>query len=268
MTAARNTKICIMMVLIALPSFACAQVYGNKELITDPLLIETVENFEQANNAKLALAALSSTDDIPREAELYYNLSNADITIVYDFGSNRIAVAKPKGRDVLSDQKINQILDGRQDEKTLIVDHRDAEIYLLHVIDDMAAGLGSGGISYGICSIIKDGYCNESCYGDLDCECGDGICEYHENYLTCQKDCKKGGDYSCAIMSDSSCDKNCPLTDIDCSFGSFSEKTFAIAKSKRRAATALQFVTGGALLMLIVTLIYILEKNKGFRKAQ
>jgi len=268
----RFVKICIFMVIAALPSLANAAIYGDEAFVdgfvTDQRLVDSVDSFLETTNTTLALAVLNNTEDIAADAEFYYNLSKADITIVYDFGDNKIAIAKPREREVLSDQKINQLLDGRQSQKTFIVDAGDANLYLLNLVEDIKTELRSGEKIYGVCSIIKDGYCNESCYDDLDCDCGNGICEYHENYITCQKDCKKTSEYGCAILSDNYCDKNCPLTDIDCSFGSLSEKTFDIAKKKRTTAVVLQAVIGALLFMLVVILIYVLEKNKGFKKPQ
>lgn len=261
-----KTILFLLIFLVMLP-ITYSQIYGNTELI-NPLLIEEVEGFEQLG-INLALAALNETENIAVDAEYYYNISNADIMIVYDFGSNKIAVAKPLDKlNILSDKEINNILDNRKYEKMLIADYDDMNSYLYNIVNDIKESLISGDVFYGACSVIKDGVCNESCYRDLDCDCGNNICEYHENYKTCPKDCKASSDYSCAILSDNFCDKNCALTDIDCTMFSFSEKTFEVAKRKRTTAKVLQIVIGSAIFMLVVILIFILEKTKGFKKRQ
>ena len=254
-----------ILVFSAIAPSAYAQLYGDSNIASSPDLAESIQRFEEETGAALAVSMLNETDDMLREAELYYNMSGADIIIVYDIKNNKMAVAKPLSKDVISDDKINNILDSRQNEKILIADENDALDYIMNIINDLGAELSAKGV-YGICSITKDGVCDKNCLGDLDCDCGNNICEYHENFIICQKDCKKSADYGCAIMSDSYCDKSCPLADIDCTFRSFSEKTFELAKRKRTTATVLQVVVGSALFMLIVILIYILEKKKGLRR--
>lgn len=256
-----------ILIFSAMAPFAYAQLYGGSNLASSPDLAESVQRFEEETGAALAVSMLNETDDITREAELYYNVSSADIMIVYDIKNNKIAIAKPLSKEVISDDKINSILDSRQDEKMLIADENDALDYVMNIINDLGSELSTKGV-YGICSITKDGICDKNCLGDLDCECGNGICDYHENFMTCPKDCKKSADYGCAIMSDGYCDKNCPLADIDCTFSSFSERTFELAKKKRTAASVLQIVVGSLLFMMIAILIYILEKKKGFRRYQ
>lgn len=256
----------ILLAMLMMPS-AYAQVYGDMNIITDHGLIDSVENFQDSTNAVLALSVLNRTDDITAEAEHYYNMSDADIIIVYDMGGNKIAVAKPKGRDVLSDEKISAILDERQDEKLLIVDNKDVTAYLAHIVSDIALELSSAIETYSVCSVIKDGYCNESCYQDLDCDCGNNLCDYHENYLTCPNDCEKSMDYGCVMIADNYCDKNCPIEDVDCRIGSFTENVFDVAKRKRTMMIALQVVIGATLIMLIVVFIYLMEKGL-FRKVK
>ncbi len=48
------------------------------------------------------------------------------------------------------------------------------------------------GSNDGICDGVRDGICDPDCSfsSDLDCACGNGICESFENSNTCPKDCK------------------------------------------------------------------------------
>jgi hypothetical protein len=48
------------------------------------------------------------------------------------------------------------------------------------------------GSADGVCDAIRDGICDPDCNisSDLDCSCGNGICESFENTNTCPKDCK------------------------------------------------------------------------------
>ncbi|MFC1731642.1 hypothetical protein ACFL6I_15100 [candidate division KSB1 bacterium] len=260
-------KTIILILLLVLPA-AYAQVYDTANLITDQELINEVSDFENVAKIRVALAALEQTEDIAGEAEYYYEQSSADIIIIYDFGNDKIAVAKPFESEVISDEKINEILDKRQNEKLLITDNEDSTKYLLNIITDLREELSEKEPEYGTCSVIKDGVCDENCYGDLDCECGNEVCDYHENTNTCPKDCEKPSDLKCAIISDRICETNCPLTDIDCSLGSFSDSAFSAAKRKRTTIKALNIIIGTAMLMLVAILIFILEKNRGMRRAQ
>ena len=47
--------------------------------------------------------------------------------------------------------------------------------------------------------------------------CGNGICELHENYFSCNQDCPSGGkDNYCDKISDEICDPDCTYQDPDC----------------------------------------------------
>ncbi len=57
-----------------------------------------------------------------------------------------------------------------------------------------------------------------SSFANLTKFCGDGICQPHENYKTCRRDCPPGGkDRSCDAVEDGICDPDCsPGKDPDC----------------------------------------------------
>jgi len=44
----------------------------------------------------------------------------------------------------------------------------------------------------GICDLVRDGKCDPDCYeeADIDCKCGNSVCENFENEKLCPKDCK------------------------------------------------------------------------------
>lgn len=54
--------------------------------------------------------------------------------------------------------------------------------------EDCRSGSGDG-----ICDLVRDGRCDPDCTskGDLDCACGNNICEKFENKIICPADCKK-----------------------------------------------------------------------------
>ncbi|MFO8016669.1 MAG: hypothetical protein R6U32_06190 [Candidatus Woesearchaeota archaeon] len=238
--------------------------------INKTLLTEEAEEFTRETGLNLSIAVLQESEDLLEEAEQYYNGTGSDIIIVYDFGRNRITIATPVGGSApLTSTGIEGILENRIEEKSLITTQKEATSYLATIINDLREGMtpeaGKEGTA-GYCALIKDGVCNQSCPGDPDCQCGNSICEFHENYETCPEDCSRTEDFTCAIMSDNYCDKNCPVKDIDCAFLDFNDRTFSAAKRKKATATALKVIVGAVLFMLIAILIFIIERKKGLRK--
>jgi hypothetical protein len=67
------------------------------------------------------------------------------------------------------------------------------------------------------CGLLKDGICESACpLPDLDCQCGDSVCQDHETTDTCPADCRPAKNYLCTVAADNRCDPECPGFDIDC----------------------------------------------------
>ncbi len=87
--------------------------------------------------------------------------------------------------------------------------------------------------------------------------CGDNICQGHESYLDCPKDCPSGfADDFCDMASDGICDPDCSNGDIDCKA---KEKSF-LGKKNIISTFLVLF------LIIIIILIYFLHLRKKNKK--
>lgn len=233
---------------------------------------ERAEEFQEITGINLTMAALAETDDIMAEADRYAESTGSDLIIIFDEKNNKVMVAQPIGREPLIEESdIEAVLERRAEQKTLIRGKDDARTYLLDILDDFMSVIiagEAGKASLGACVIIKDGICNLTCYGDLDCECGNNVCDFHENFRTCSKDCKRSDDYSCIMRSDGICDQNCIVRDVDCMFQSFNDQTYDLAKRKANTALAIKIASGLILLAGLMVLLYRLQKRGFIRKKQ
>ncbi len=112
------------------------------------------------------------------------------------------------------------------------------------------------------CSTIKDGYCDTECIGmDLDCQCGDRTCQYHENHLTCPVDCAETPGYTCTVIKDGICDPRCPIIDADCAVESYVNKTLASRAENPRSFKIIKWGLAAVLVILVLYMVYILKKS-------
>ena len=111
-----------------------------------------------------------------------------------------------------------------------------------------------------LCSPLKDGICSKTCTGvDLDCLCGDGICQYHETRETCPKDCGEQLRISCSVISDGICVGNCITKDIDCYFEELAERAFRYGETKKISAKVMTQIFLFMVIILSVTLLILLQ---------
>lgn len=97
-----------------------------------------------------------------------------------------------------------------------------------------------------LCGTLKDGVCEKNCVGpDLDCLCGNGVCEYFEQE-TCATDCRQK-EWLCAVITDGSCDKSgtCLVTDLDC-------RLAALRDRMEKARVSIGIPTGTLIALLAV----------------
>lgn len=107
-----------------------------------------------------------------------------------------------------------------------------------------------------VCALLKDGVCDKTCAGtDLDCLCGDKICQGFETAQTCPRDCKERNLW-CGIQRDGYCDANCPSTDIDCPIKP------GIVAEHQRTPFLIAAVLGGGLLLLLAMIQFMLRRKR------
>ncbi len=131
---------------------------------------------------------------------LYYTKYNKKILLVQS------------EKKVLLDEEMQSIIIGFEEQKT-----KSLPRALTHAVEKLAKAFVNVPSSDSTCALIKDGVCDKQCQGvDLDCLCGNDVCESLE-VGTCPADCGKK-EWLCSVVSNSVCEENCVVKDIDCRF--------------------------------------------------
>lgn len=111
-----------------------------------------------------------------------------------------------------------------------------------------------------LCSPLKDGVCDPTCIGvDLDCLCGDSICQYHETRETCSRDCGEQLRIACSVISDGACAGNCITKDIDCYFEELAERAFRYSEAKKISAKVMTQMFLSLVVILSIILLVLLQ---------
>lgn len=183
-------------------------------------LTDKIENFSKETGMNFVLIVTDYTNDSIKFADQLFLAYDADLLVLCVIGQNEIAVAEPLNEGI-NPEKITRLLELSEGENI----NQSLENAVSSLIKAAGDWQTATGIEY--CSIIKDGYCDPQCEGDLDCLCGDGICQQFENYITCPKDCKEEDpSLFCDFRKDGVCQKTCLLLDPDCRVEDLINKTF------------------------------------------
>jgi len=111
-----------------------------------------------------------------------------------------------------------------------------------------------------LCALLKDGVCERDCKGaDLDCMCGDGLCQSYENRDTCPLDCKPGKNYLCAVARDNFCDPTCPGFDIDCKIISLIDTTMSLYAKDENFYTRTMTILSIVIMLLFGASMWLLH---------
>ncbi|MBI5390649.1 hypothetical protein HZB02_04115 [Candidatus Woesearchaeota archaeon] len=114
------------------------------------------------------------------------------------------------------------------------------------------------------CQTIKDGVCDQRCPKDVDCFCGDGICQPFEQY-TC-RDCAVS---YCLFLEDGVCDERC-WWDKDCVLRE--KSNVPLQEISKQSTSDLQFpwqvwLIGGGIVIVLVLIVMVgtdlFRKKKG-----
>lgn len=100
-----------------------------------------------------------------------------------------------------------------------------------------------------VCALLRDGKCEQDCQGtDLDCQCGDSICQAFESPEICAVDCRAQPTLWCAFQRDGKCGA-CAIRDIDCPV------ELGVVAARQRPA----FIIGVTLACIMLLMIAILR---------
>jgi hypothetical protein len=91
--------------------------------------------------------------------------------------------------------------------------------------------------------------------------CGDAICDGHESHDSCASDCPSGGaDDYCDAVSDSICDPDCSVGDVDCTAADGGQESAAAGV----LPLAAKVVIAGILLALFLLVVRARSKRSEF----
>lgn len=213
--------------------------------IVNQNLTEKIENFGKETGMNFVLIVTEDKEDSISFADQLFSAHEAELLVLYTIKQNEITVAEPLNEGIAS-EKVIRILELAEGED------------INEILDDVVSSLIEAteewetvsGVEY--CNIIKDGYCDPNCEGDLDCLCGDGVCQQFETYVTCPQDCKgEEPSFFCDFRSDGVCQKTCLLLDPDCKIEDLINKTFVNVQVPL-------FVWLKPLLIIIIALLILL----------
>ncbi len=120
-----------------------------------------------------------------------------------------------------------------------------------------------------LCSLLKDGVCEAACpEKDLDCLCGNDVCEQYENPDTCSLDCKPTKNYFCMAIRDNVCDPSCLGADIDCTMISLVDRTASYYQKNENFYTTTMIILTSIIAGLVGLSFWLLHSIYNIRMGE
>ncbi|MBI1970797.1 hypothetical protein HYS47_03550 [Candidatus Woesearchaeota archaeon] len=241
-TNKRDNRRALLLIILLLTSIALFSSVGHALLIdqdqfTNTALQEKISLLELQSRKTIVVAITKTSTQPFDDGVSLLQEHQADLVVLYRYQENKIAVIQPIDA-WLSDAEIKEIIDKHAAEKEQAITPEEKNSYIIAILDEITPLLIAAKDTRSYCAAVKDGYCDPKCEGiDMDCLCGDAICQYHEVKATCSADCGGARETFCSILRDGICDENCKR-DIDCGFG----KLMAVTEQVQQK-TKLQYST-------------------------
>ena len=213
----------LLLIILLLGSIVLFSSVGHAILIdqdqfTSLALQEKISLLELQSRKNIVVAITKTSTQPFDDGVSLLQEHQADLVVLYRYQENKIAIIQPRDAWLL-DAEIKEIIDKHAAEKEQAVTKEEKNEYLSDIIDEITNLLIAAKDTRSYCTTVKDGYCDPKCEGiDMDCLCGDAICQYHEVKATCSVDCGAAREAFCSVLRDGICDENC-RRDIDCGFG-------------------------------------------------
>lgn len=233
-----------LLVLCALPVHAL--VIDEADML-DAATVEEIEQFNTRSPIPLAVITTNASYAIAEQAAENFHTYNLQLLLFYSKAEDRAVVVQPP-TEGLPEEELGRML----------ARYRGAHgENLPRMVTELMASMGQWqSLQRGplpVCALLKDGKCERSCQGDLDCLCGNRICEHFENAQTCAADCKQQSIW-CGIQRDQRCDPQCVIRDMDCPM------EVGLVPRQQRAAFTIAVVLGGLLLIAVGALRLLRRK--------
>lgn len=222
---ANKQKILLLFVLVVgsmmvSSSFVHAILIDSGGIVHDELK-EKIELLELQSRKTIVVGVIPASGQPFNDGVSLLQEYHADIVILYRYQENKLAIIQPID-GWIPDATIKAAIDGYENEKQRAATNEEKNAFLANIMGAISPLLIAAKDTRGYCSTVKDGYCDPKCESvDMDCLCGDAICQYHEVKATCSIDCGEVREQFCSVLRDGICDENCKR-DIDCGFGKLS----------------------------------------------
>ncbi len=253
-------KLKILLLLLLMPSVSAL-------VVDDAMMVN--DNLKSIVDSAGINILLYTTNDTEIEARLtaLYRENNPKLTVGFSAKTKETIIAKPS-TEGFSDSTITQVLQKYESEKRSISTRQGMNDYLQHVILELDGQSASWKLPAAdgkevFCAAIKDGFCDELCPSiDIDCLCGDGICQSFEAEITCPQDCTFEKSPSCIMIKDNICNPDCALFDIDCKIIQYQNATLSYRKQDPRGHMIVSVALTAVLVVLLGIFGWFFRKTR------
>jgi hypothetical protein len=230
-------------------------VYATQPLGITPVVWGELQELQESSGKKLYLVVLVESSNPSQDASIFFRQKQSDLLALYSIKEKKTVIVQ-EDAGVLPDKVIERVLEAREEEKESISNDEDAHRYLLRLLNDLTQSVER---QEGYCSILKDGFCDRNCPGDLDCKCGNTVCEGHESAETCPQDCHSN-QLTCRVVRNNVCDPECEF-DVDCSVNTAIEKARQFKQEQPRRYALIALGLWIALATLVALCWYYVRKS-------
>ncbi|MBI1970098.1 hypothetical protein HYS48_05365 [Candidatus Woesearchaeota archaeon] len=215
---------------------------------------EKIEQFNGVSEITFSIITIPSTYNLTQQASENYDFYDLEFLLFYAKNKDAAMLVMPVH------EGIPEILAAGLLDKYQGKYQQNFDGFVEEILDALQYWEKEKKVGKPACALLKDGFCDLQCAEqDLDCLCGDGICQSYENSITCRKDCgEMQPTFLCGILTDGFCDPSCPFFDMDCKI----QAEDAVLQEK--ASFQLYLLLSAGLLCILLSFILFLRK-KGFK---
>lgn len=236
----------LLLNLLLLIPFSAAVVIDEANILT-PQLLQQIDDFNARSAVKLSVITTERSYDVKQQALENFNTYQLQLLVFYSKAQDQAVIVQPVTEGIPQEQLQEALSAYPPPHGQKLQDMIVAVFSLAGSWQPFTHG------PLPICLLLKDGKCDKNCQGtDLDCLCGNNICEQFETVDICPADCHPGKDFWCGIRSDGYCDEDCAVWDRDC----------PVQPETRRSPTTLVLVLLGMMGIALIGVFLVKGKRR------
>ena len=213
----------------------------------------------------------SAVFDTREQAQQALSVDKYDILLAYITQEDRLAIMQTQA--ILGEDEITALIDRYEpglkaapDREKLLSDAASDLTASMKLTLGEEVTVTEAQRQASLCAILKDGVCDKACPGiDLDCLCGDGICESYENQDICPVDCTPTKNRICMLVRDNVCDTTCPGFDVDCELTALIDTTMGYYAKDENFYSYTMTILSIAMMLLFGISIWLLHDIHNIR---